>query len=243
MQENSAFSAQFREIFAENSLDRFCDDRIVRNFEQFTDLLRQVNAHTNLTAIREIPDIIAKHYADCLLAETHFSHGASVLDVGCGGGFPSIPLAIARPDLRITAVDSTAKKIAFVQEAADALPLPNLTPICARIEDRTFASRKGTFDIGTSRAVAKLSVLVELVLPYIRQGGTMVALKGSSGEEELSEAARAIAALGGETVQVDHFQLRQGVSTEQRTIIVIKKARPTPPQYPRQYSAILKKPL
>lgn len=243
MQENSTFSAQFHEIFSENDLGRFCTDQIVQAFEQFTDLLCQVNAHTNLTAIREIPDIISKHYADCLLAEPHFAQSASVLDVGCGGGFPSIPLAIARPDLRITAIDSTAKKIAFVQEAANMLPLPNLTPICTRIEDRSFASKKNSFDIGTSRAVAKLSVLVELILPYIRQGGALVALKGASGEDELTEAQHAISILGGEVAQVDRFQLRQGTNTEQRTIIVIKKTRATPPQYPRQYSAILKKPL
>lgn len=243
MQENSTFFAQFCEIFAENGLDRFCDGQTIQAFEKFTDLLRRVNAHTNLTAIREIPDIIAKHYADCLLAERYFPQGASVLDVGCGGGFPSIPLAITRPDLQITAVDSTAKKIAFVQDAATALPLPNLAPICTRIEDRAFASKKSSFDIGTSRAVARLSVLIELILPYIRQGGAMVALKGASGDEELSEAQRAIAALGGEITQVDHLRLHQHASSEQRTIIVIKKIRPSPPQYPRQYSAILKKSL
>ena len=237
------FQRQFRAIFQQNGLEALCTEQIEQRFASFTELFLQVNAHTNLSAIREVPDIIAKHYADCLLAEQHFPKSASVLDVGCGGGFPSIPLAIARPDLQITAVDSTAKKIAFVQEVASTLPLPNLAPICTRIEDRAFASKKNSFDIGTSRAVARLSVLVELILPYIRQGGTMVALKGANGEEELSEAQHAIAALGGEVTRVDRFQLHQSTNAEQRTIIVIKKARPTPPQYPRQYSAIHKKPL
>lgn len=239
----STFRDQFRTIFAQNGLERFCTEPFIASFEAFTELLCKVNAHTNLTAIREIPEIIAKHYADCLLAEPYFPKSATVLDVGCGGGFPCIPLAITRPDLQITAIDSTAKKIAFVQAAAAEQRLSNLNPLCVRAEDPSMAKKKQTFAVGTSRAVARLSVLAELVLPYIKVGGTLVALKGASGNEELEEAKNSIAILGGE-IEANHMtELRFGEHAEARSIIVIRKAKATPAQYPRQYATILKKPL
>lgn len=241
--ESNDFNSQFRAIMTQNHLERFCTESIQSRFEAFTELLRRVNSHTNLTAIREVPDIIAKHYADCLLAEHYFQQNATVLDVGCGGGFPSVPLAIARPDLQITAVDSTAKKIAFVQAAAASQRMSNLNPICARIEDPALSRMKQTFDVGTSRAVAKLSVLVELVLPYVKVGGLMVALKGSAGDAEATEASNAIQTLGGKIEALKHEQLWQGDSSESRCIILIRKIRATPAIYPRQYAAILKKPL
>ena len=241
--ESNDFNSQFRAIMTQNHLERFCAEPILSRFEAFTELLQRVNSHTNLTAIREVPDIIAKHYADCLLAEPYFQQNATVLDVGCGGGFPSVPLAIARPDLQITAVDSTAKKIAFVQAAAASQKMSNLNPICARIEDPALSRMKQTFDVGTSRAVAKLSVLVELLLPYIKVGGLMVALKGSAGDVEATEASNAIQALGGKVEALKHEELKQGDITESRCIILIRKIRATPAIYPRQYAAILKKPL
>lgn len=237
------FNSQFRAILKQNGLERFCTEQISHRFEAFTELLCRVNAHTNLTAIREVPDIIAKHYADCLLAEPYFPTGAAVLDVGCGGGFPSVPLAIVRPDLKITAIDSTAKKIAFVQAAAASQKIGNLNPICARVEDRSLARMKSSFDVGTCRAVAKLSVLVELILPYIKVRGQLVALKGAVGVSEAAEASNAIQALGGELAGIEHKVLRQGESEESRTIIIIRKIRESSSQYPRQYAAILKKPL
>lgn len=237
------FDSQFRAILKQNGLDRFCTEQISHRFEAFTELLCRVNAHTNLTAIREVPDIIAKHYADCLLAEPYFPQEATVLDVGCGGGFPSVPLAIARPDLQITAVDSTAKKIAFVQAAAASQKMSNLNPLCARIEDPSLARMKGNFDVGTSRAVAKLSVLVELILPYIKVGGLLIALKGAAGDAEVAEASTAIQTLGSEVESIEHKALKQDSIEESRAIILIRKVCQTPPQYPRQYAAILKKPL
>ena len=130
----TSFYDQYCFLLKKNSLERFCDQETARKFYDFTNLLTEENSHTNLTAIREIPDIIAKHYADCLLAEPFFPQNSTVIDVGCGGGFPTIPLAIVRPDLKITAVDSTAKKINFVQKAVDSLELLNVFPVCARAE-------------------------------------------------------------------------------------------------------------
>ena len=237
------FEGIFREIFVQNGLKRFRTAPIIEKFETFTVLLQQTNAHTNLTAIRDIPGIIAKHYADCLLAEPYFTQGASVLDVGCGGGFPTIPLGIVRQDLHLTAIDSTAKKIAFVNQAASELKLENVHPICARIEDAAMAKQKQSFDIGTSRAVARLRILVELVLPYIKIGGQLIALKGAAGEAELAEARDAIRALGGEVAEVKHKTLHIGTDSESRVLILVRKVRATPSQYPRQYALISKKPL
>ena len=241
--DKQSFYDLFCDIFRQNQLTGFCTDSIIRQFEAFTALLQETNAHTNLTAIREVPDIIAKHYADCLLAEPFFPKSAAVLDVGCGGGFPTIPLAIARPDLQITALDSTAKKVAFVENTIQSMCLTNVHPVCARVEDRVMASRKGNFDVGTSRAVARLSVLVELVLPYVKVRGSMIALKGASGDNELRDAEKAIQILGGEIQEVRHISLLGCGAPEERTIVQICKVRPTPPEYPRQYAAILKKPL
>lgn len=239
----SDFCEQYRRIFEQNELNRFCSEPLTESFAAFTELLCEVNSHTNLTAIRTIPEIIAKHYADCLLAEPFFPKDATVLDVGCGGGFPCIPLAITRPDLQITAIDSTAKKIAFVQAAAAARHLSNLNPLCVRAEDATMSKYKQTFTVGTSRAVAKLSVLAELVLPYVKVGGALVALKGVSGRDEVADAKSAIHQLGGELEEIREKSLLFGNASESRTIVTIRKVAETPALYPRPYAAILKKPL
>ncbi|MBR7099119.1 MAG: 16S rRNA (guanine(527)-N(7))-methyltransferase RsmG, partial [Clostridia bacterium] len=191
------FYRLYCDIFRQNSLDRFCDEETAHHFFHFTELLIEENSHTNLTAIREIPDIISKHYADCLLAESHFPSHAKVLDMGCGGGFPTIPLAIVRPDLSITAVDSTRKKINFVQKAVDHLKSHNVTPLCARAESEELRKYYETFDVATSRAMARLSVLSELTLPFVRVNGELIALKGTKAQEEIKEAHNAIRILGG----------------------------------------------
>ena len=170
--------------------------------------------------------------------------GCRVLDIGCGAGFPSIPLAIARPDLSVTAIDSTAKKIAFVQEAADKIALSNLTAYAGRAEDASFSAKLGQFDVVVSRAVANLRVLSELCLPYVKLGGRLIALKAAKAEEELSEAKRAIATLGGGEITLHHKELcLHDGSREPRCLIEIKKESPTPTKYPRPYATILKKPL
>ena len=193
----SAFSALFCSIFRANGLERFCGEPFVAQFFRLTELLTEVNAHTNLTAIRDLPGIISKHYADCLLAEPLFPQGANVLDLGCGGGFPTFPLAITRPDITIIALDSTQKKINFVRQAADALDLRRITPLCARAEDARLRGLYGSFDVVTSRAMARMNILCEMALPFVKVGGKMIAYKGAKGEEELKEAAGALRILGG----------------------------------------------
>lgn len=213
-------------------------------FYRFTEYLLEVNAHTNLTAIREPVDIIDKHYIDSLMALELIPEGARVLDLGCGPGFPSIPLAIMRPDLDITALDSTAKKIDFVQKSAEILQLSNLKGVSGRAEDIKLRKQLGKYDIVVSRAVARLNILCELCIPYLKVNGNLIALKGAKYEEELTEATKAIEILGSETIKIEKKEL---VTTknqlETRGIVVIQAKKEAPSQYPRSYATILKKPL
>ena len=213
-------------------------------FRAFAMHLLRVNEHVNLTAIRNVPDVITKHFVDSLLAAAYLPEGARVLDLGCGPGFPSLPLAIARPDLRIVALDSTDKKIRFLFDTATLLHLPNVEAVTGRAEDAAVRRRLGTFDAVVSRAVARLNLLSELCLPYVREGGHFLAMKGAKGEEELQEAANAIGLLGGRVLAAEEkpLVLLDG-SSEPRVLIDVQKVKKTPPQYPRAYAAMLKKPL
>lgn len=237
------FKALFESSLAQNGLPQhFC--AYAEQFHCFSEYLLEVNQITNLTAIRNLPDTVSKHLIDSLLAAEYLPKDAKVLDLGCGPGFPSIPLAIARPDLYLIALDSTAKKIAFVKDAAKRLSLPNLTAIAGRAEDVAVSAQIGKVDAVVSRAVAKMSVLSELCLPYLKIGGVFVALKASKADEEMAEARNAIKKLGGGEAAMHYKQLYlTDGSNEPRCLIEIKKERATPSGYPRTYAAILKKPL
>lgn len=239
----TTFSQIFTSAATKNNILTPNEDQL-QQFYRFTEHLLEVNAHTNLTAIREPVAIIDKHYIDSLLATDLISQGARVLDLGCGPGFPSIPLAIMRPDLEIVALDSTGKKIDFVQKSAEILQLSNLKGVSGRAEDQNLRKTLGKFDIVISRAVARLNILCELCLPYLKINGQLIALKGAKFEEELTEAANAINILGGETTKIEQkCLLTADNQAETRGTIVIQLKKALPVQYPRAYAAILKKPL
>ena len=205
-------------------------------------MLIEANKITNLTAITEEKDVILKHFVDSATVCSFFDVNASVIDVGCGAGFPSLPLAILRPDLNITSIDSTGKKINFVNATAEKLGLENVTAICTRAEDFVKDNRE-SFDACTSRAVARLNVLIELCVPFIKIGGKFVAMKSGKGEEELDEAYRGIRVLGCEISEKKDCLLTLEQERIQREIFIFKKEAETSAAYPRNYSQITKKPL
>lgn len=238
----SQFYGFFSSSIEKNGLKQLSNEQ-VESFYKFSDFLLTVNQTTNLTAIRNETDVITKHFVDSLLAADYIPQCATVLDLGCGAGFPSIPLAIARPDLTLVALDSTSKKIAFVNEAVNRLDLANLKAISGRAEDPVIMRRLGKFDVVTSRAVATLSILSELCLPYVRVGGKFLPLKASKAEEEVSMARKGILFLGGSEPVLHNRELVTDLAPEPRCIIEVDKLKETPKGYPRAYAAVLKKPL
>ena len=242
------FEALFRECFSQNGLDSYCNDPLViSRFYQFASHLLETNKVMNLTALREMETVVPLHFADCALCVAHIPEGSAVLDIGCGGGFPSLPLAILRPDVTVTALDSTAKKTAFVADTAARLGLPNVQTHAGRAEDWAVSPSKGgkreQFDVVISRAVARLPILSELCLPFVKKGGLFVAMKGAEADIEQAEAVKAIRALGGGEPALHMYSLHVGDMQEHRGMIIAKKERPTPAAYPRPYAKIKKVPL
>ncbi len=200
-------------------------------------VLRQ-NAVMNLTAITEPESFARLHLLDSLtLLRAAELTGGTLIDVGCGAGFPGVPLAIACPSLSVTLLDSLGKRVRWLSEALPQLSV-QANCVTARAEEYA-AERREAFDYAASRAVARLNVLLELTAPYVRPGGAVLAMKGAAAREELAEAKRAIRTLGLETERVQEFsQVENG-----HTVIVLRKVAPTPPQYPRRYAKIKQSPL
>ncbi len=238
------FSAELEQAFELNGLWAFFEPSLTDKFNQLADRLVEVNAVMNLTAITDPRGVAVRHIADSLTVCAHIPEGARVIDVGCGAGFPSLPLAIARPDISLLALDSTAKRISFVSDTARELGLSNVTAVAARAEDaaRDPAMRE-SFDVSVSRAVARLNELGELCLPFVRVGGIFAAMKGDGAALELDEAKRGLKILGGDVESFDSFDLLGEDEEQSRAIIVVKKTAKTDGKYPRDYARIKKKPL
>lgn len=198
-------------------------------FAAFYEMLAEANQKFNLTAITGREDCYAKHFADSLAGSPFFPQGARVCEVGSGGGFPSVPLMIARPDLRFVLLEPTQKKCGFLREVCAALRLP-AEVYALRAEDAARDARfRERFDVCCARAVARMNTLAEYCLPLVRTGGLFIAYKGRA-EEELQEAAHAFAVLGARVRECAHFNLE---GAGERTVVVAEKTAPTPAAYPR----------
>lgn len=238
------FKVLLIENFNQNHVDQYATDQNISLFYDLTNIMLEKNQVMNITAIREVEKIIPLHYADCLKIAEHIPEGSKVIDIGCGGGFPTLPLAIVRPDIQILGVDSTDKKVKYVAETAKSLNLTNVSTISARAEVLiSLSGYRESFDVAVSRAVARLCVLDELCLPFVRIGGQFIVMKGSAGQEELDEAQNGIEKLGGKVINTIQDELTVTDETEKRVMFVIEKTHGTPTQYPRQFGQIKKKPL
>ena len=214
--------------------------------------LVEVNNVMNLTAITDEDGIILRHFVDSMLISEYITPNSRLIDVGCGAGFPTLPLAIIRPDIMITALDSTEKRIRYVQETADMLGLTNVKAVTARAEDYArLPENREKFDHATARAVASMPMLTELTIPFIKIGGSLVAMKAKGAHEEFEASRSAIRQLAGskslEGAQMIEKNLvgriNEALVEENRTVIIVPKLSATPKQFPRKFAQIKKSPL
>ena len=208
-------------------------------FAQYAELLKDWNQRMNLTAITDDDGIAVKHFLDSVLPLYYldFPPGAALADIGTGAGFPGLPLKIMRPDLEVTLIDSLQKRVRFLETVCGALALEGVRCVHGRAEELGKAPQyRENFDMVASRAVANLKVLCEYCLPFIKTGGVFVALKAEAVEEELAEARPMIGTLGGAVEQVAEAVLPE--SGIVRKLVVIRKEKPTPAQFPRRANQI-----
>lgn len=205
---------------------------IEQHREEFDTYYRELvsyNEKVNLTAITEHDDVFIKHFLDSILGVDEIPKDASVIDIGAGAGFPSLPLKIVRPDINLTMLDSLNKRITFLDMVTSKLGVVS-NNIHSRAEDYAVKNRE-KYDVAVARAVASLNTLVEYLLPFVRVGGVVLAYKGGSAEDEIVSAKKAIATLGGKVEKTLKFTLPENAG--ERNIIVIRKIKSTPNKYPR----------
>ena len=237
------YTRLFKALSAQNLPGHALTDAQIAQLQALCDRMLAVNKTMNLTAITDERDVMLLHFIDSLTVSPLIPEGARLADVGCGAGFPCLPLAITRPDLSILALDSTEKRIRYVRETAHALALDNLAALAARAEEAGQGELRESFDAVTARAVAALPLLCELCLPLVRVGGRFIAMKAKRGEEELQASLKAIERLGGKLIAKHAVTLTDGEREESRLLIEIQKLRPTPRDLPRPWAKMLKKPL
>ena len=213
----------------------------ISKLENFKTMLLEKNKVLNLTAITDEYEVILKHFIDSLTINKYIEDGKSLIDVGTGAGFPGIPIKIIRPEVNITLLDSLRKRLDFLNDVIEENGLKDVETVHGRAEDIAHQKEhREQYDYVTARAVANLSTLSELCLPFLKVGGTFICMKGSS-IEEVEDAKNAIKTLGGEIIKIDKFYLPE--SDIERNIILIKKIKGTPSKYPRKAGMPSKEPL
>lgn len=236
------------QVFEKNGVSEFFRDEKKDLFFSFCMIMLENNKVMNLSSIRDEKGVICRHFADSLTLAKHIPKNASVLDVGSGGGMPAIPLAIARPDLTVTALDATAKKTAYISSVAKELGLFNVRTLTGRAEELgTLSEYRESFDAVCARAVAELRILAEWCTPFAKNGGLFIAMKGKNGDSELEKAENAIDKLALSLETDDQFNLFDlsdtGSADAKRHIFVFRKTAKTPAKYPRKNAQIKKSPL
>lgn len=233
-----------RNIFKNNGIEIFKNEEKV--FFDFCDFLLSENKKYNLTAIREKNAVFIKHFADSLKGAEYFKKDKKIMEIGSGGGFPSVPLKINNGDLNFTLVEATNKKCEFLKEVKKRENFKNFEVINSRCEQLAKnCDYRESFDIVTARAVASLEILLELCVPFLKTGGIGVFYKNYS-EEELKNSQNALKTLNCKIKKIEKYTLKNENGEEdggERCLIVVEKTEKTPEKYPREYKKILKSPL
>lgn len=217
-------------------------DTLYAQLDTYAAQLVDWNGRINLTAITDAHGITVRHFLDSLLPLTmvELPQGASLIDVGTGAGFPSIPMKLYRPDLQLTLLDSLNKRVLFLAELCENLRL-SVDCMHARAEEAGRNPKlRERFDVATARAVANLAALTEYCLPFVKVGGMFLALKGPSCADEIAAAENAVTRLGGKVESTLEYELADG---EMRTLVLVRKISQTPTEYPRAATKIAKNPL
>lgn len=233
---------QFAEVLSAQGI--VLSDRQKEQFDQYFRLLVEWNEKMNLTGITEEGQVYNKHFYDSVTPAFYFpfEKAETVVDIGGGAGFPSIPLKICFPHLKMTIIDSLNKRMGFLQHVANELGLEHVYPVHGRAEDRgQEPAYREAFQVVVARAVARLNLLSEFCLPFAQVGGHFIALKGAEITPELNEAKKAIKTLGGKTRKVETFHLLEDAG--ERNIVIMEKVEGTPKNYPRKAGVPAKKPL
>ena len=218
------------------------DDTALNRLDKYAEMIVETNKTLNLTAITDPDEIVYKHFIDSLslLTVVELEKGAKVIDVGTGAGFPGVVLLIARPDIKITLMDGTNKRLNFIQSVLDEIGLDaEILHSRAELAGKEKAYRE-KFDLVTARAVANMNTLSEYCMPFVKVGGIFAPMKAAKADEELDSAKGAIKLLGGEIDRICHLDIE---NCGERSIIITKKISQTPPKYPRASAQISKKPL
>ena len=221
-------------------LKKFDEEKYKMFFEYMNNILSW-NEKINVTAVKDEKEFILKHYIDSLVVQNYILNDKSkMLDIGTGAGFPGIPLKLYKTELKMVLIDSVNKKLNVINDSIKTFGLNDIEIIHTRAEDLAFNNNyRECFDIVTTRAVSKLSTIVEYMLPFLKIGGRAICMKGPNYKEELVEANKAIKILGGNFIGVDTYN----IGDNERNIIVIEKIKNTPKNYPRKNNKPLKEPI
>ncbi len=242
--DKDAFLSALRRSAALSGVDMLLTPEKEETMAKLCERLFSENRRYNLTAIKTPEKAAVLHFADSLTAARFLPSGASLIDIGAGGGFPSLPLAVARPDITVLAVDSTAKKVRYLNETAALFGISNLRALSARAEELAQEPRyREAFDVAIARAVAALPVLCELCIPFVKLGGHFLAMKGEAAESELREAEHAPRILGASDFRTEEVRLLGLEEPCTRFVLCAEKTGKTPLCYPRLYAKIQKSPL
>ena len=224
-------------------LDIEVSEKANENLEKYAEMMLRYNEVMNLTAITEPDEIREKHFLDSitLLLSGKITENCTLIDIGAGAGFPSIPVKLVREDIKLTMLDSLSKRIGFLNDVIKEIGINDARAIHSRAEDAgKDKNLREKFDVATARAVADMAVLAEYALPFVKVGGYFVAMKGTAPKEELEGAKKAIREMGGEMESVKEVILPSGIK---HSLAIVRKVIETPSKYPRKAGTPSKKPI